>query len=107
MADGVNLHFLFFQNNPFSGTLTLIYYKKPIASNHISLLSNYGLGRTFIKSFNKNSHPNGFRRESISTCRINIYLKRLVDSKDNITEEVAAEKQAYKVVTQKVDVGGI
>jgi hypothetical protein len=41
------------------------------------------------------------------TCRINIYLKRLVDSKDNITEEVAAEKQAYKVVTQKVDVGGI
>jgi hypothetical protein len=34
-------------------------------------------------------------------------LKRLVDSKDNITEEVAAEKQAYKVVTPKVDVGGI
>ena len=35
------------------------------------------------------------------------YLKRLMDSKDNITEEEAAEEQAYEVVTQKVDVGGI
>jgi predicted RNA-binding protein YlqC (UPF0109 family) len=35
------------------------------------------------------------------------YLKRLVNSKDNITEQVAAQEQAYEVVTQKVDVGGI
>ena len=35
------------------------------------------------------------------------YLEGLVNSQDNITEEVAAQEQAYEVIAQEIDVGGI
>ena len=61
--------------------------------------------------------PDWIRMENFGWIRIQLntdpkhwelyYIKGLVNSKDNITEQVAAQEQAYEVVTQEVDVGGI